>query len=299
MTRIRERGAEAKAPLLLLLAAAIWGFAFVAQRTSMEHIGPFLFTGIRFLLGSLALAPLLWRRRRVAFTRGGAPTGPLLLAGVVLFAAASLQQIGLVYTTAGKGGIHQRVVRGDRPASRPVARASCASLGLGRSDSRGRGNVPPERDGARDHCAGRWACPSRSRGLGGARSHRRMARRAGRSDPHCSHSVRDLWRPQSVGRPLYRDDVAPRDSWERLGRSPTAVSSRSAWLTHCRSSANEPSTRRAPGSCLVSRRSAPSLAGGFCSARPLSPRALVGCALMLAGMVLAQLRHRKTERAFP
>ncbi|MGE5423270.1 MAG: EamA family transporter, partial [Ignavibacteriales bacterium] len=38
--------------LLLLLAAAIWGLAFVAQRVGMQHVGPFTFNGIRFLLGS-------------------------------------------------------------------------------------------------------------------------------------------------------------------------------------------------------------------------------------------------------
>ena len=51
--------------LLLLTASVIWGFAFVAQRAGMEHVGPFLFNGIRFLLGSLTLVPvLLFRRRR-------------------------------------------------------------------------------------------------------------------------------------------------------------------------------------------------------------------------------------------
>jgi drug/metabolite transporter (DMT)-like permease len=47
-----------KAELLLLLAAIIWGFAFVAQRVGMEHVGPFTYNGIRFMLGALSLAPL-------------------------------------------------------------------------------------------------------------------------------------------------------------------------------------------------------------------------------------------------
>ena len=42
---------------LLLLTAAIWGFAFVAQRMGMEYVGPFTFNGVRFLLGAAALAP--------------------------------------------------------------------------------------------------------------------------------------------------------------------------------------------------------------------------------------------------
>lgn len=94
--------------LLLLLAAVIWGFAFVAQRIGMDFIGPFSFNGVRFLLGSVSLLPLIFyfngkncsedkmRRDWKAALRPG------LLAGVVLFLAASLQQIGLLYTSAGK-----------------------------------------------------------------------------------------------------------------------------------------------------------------------------------------------------
>lgn len=95
-----------KANLLLLLAAAIWGFAFVAQRVGMDHVGPYTFNGIRFALGSLSLLPLIL----FYHSRGqGQEKGSILpaarvgvMAGVVLFIAASLQQIGLIYTTAGK-----------------------------------------------------------------------------------------------------------------------------------------------------------------------------------------------------
>jgi drug/metabolite transporter (DMT)-like permease len=93
---------------LLLLTAAIWGFAFVAQRVGMEHVGPYTFTGVRFALGSASLLPLLLARRAA----GGAPpelsgarlVGSGALAGAVLFLAASLQQVGMVSTTAGKAG---------------------------------------------------------------------------------------------------------------------------------------------------------------------------------------------------
>ncbi len=98
-----------QANLLLLLASAIWGFAFVAQRVGMRHVGPLTFNGVRFALGALALTPvLIWglpgrpRRPRTAplsrVLRGG------LLAGLVLFVAATLQQYGVVFTTAGKAG---------------------------------------------------------------------------------------------------------------------------------------------------------------------------------------------------
>jgi drug/metabolite transporter (DMT)-like permease len=102
---------------LLLLTAAIWGLAFVAQRVGMEHVGPFTYNAVRFALGSLSLVPLILARSARARTapRQGLPAAggavrPLnvlpagLLAGGVLFFGASLQQIGLVYTTAGKAG---------------------------------------------------------------------------------------------------------------------------------------------------------------------------------------------------
>ena len=92
---------------MLWLTAAIWGFAFVAQRAGMEFIGPFTFNGIRFLLGSASLLPLIfWMKYKQKtpaaksrnIVRGG------LLAGIVLFIGASLQQAGMVYTEAGKAG---------------------------------------------------------------------------------------------------------------------------------------------------------------------------------------------------
>ena len=95
-----------KSNLLLLLAAAIWGFAFVAQRVGMEHVGPFTFNGVRFVLGSLSLLPLIfYYRNKPQQSSNKSPKGALLpgfLAGLILFTAASLQQIGIIYTTAGK-----------------------------------------------------------------------------------------------------------------------------------------------------------------------------------------------------
>jgi drug/metabolite transporter (DMT)-like permease len=99
----RGQGKDLGASGLLLLAAAIWGFAFVAQRAGMDHVGPFLFNGIRFLLGSLVLVPFLLRRRAKRPMDRRTILG-LLAAGLVLTLAANLQQVGLVSTTAGKAG---------------------------------------------------------------------------------------------------------------------------------------------------------------------------------------------------
>ena len=102
------RSTTLKAELLLLLAAIIWGFAFVAQRVGMEHVGPFTYNGVRFLLGAVSLLPLLLLGARragpVAPVRGPLLFGGSLLAGLLLFAGASLQQVGLIHTTAGKAG---------------------------------------------------------------------------------------------------------------------------------------------------------------------------------------------------
>ena len=97
--------------LLFLLSATIWGFAFVAQRMGMDHVGPFTFNGIRFLLGALVLLPFIYRSRSQNHQEDGhrpRQNNRLVLygglAGMAIFAGASLQQVGLVYTTAGKAG---------------------------------------------------------------------------------------------------------------------------------------------------------------------------------------------------
>jgi drug/metabolite transporter (DMT)-like permease len=101
--------------VMLLLASLIWGFAFVAQRVGMEHVGPFLFTGIRFTLGAATLFAVVKVRGAIADGRkksgAGLPaakgprvSGGGLLLGLVLSGGATLQQVGLVYTTAGNAG---------------------------------------------------------------------------------------------------------------------------------------------------------------------------------------------------
>ena len=101
-----------KSDALLLLTSTIWGFAFVAQRVGMDCVGPFTFNGVRFALGSLVLLPLILTKRSRRDTSGklrtDSPAKMLIfgggLLGITVFTAASLQQVGLVYTTAGNAG---------------------------------------------------------------------------------------------------------------------------------------------------------------------------------------------------
>ncbi len=99
------------AHFLLLLVAAIWGSGFVAQRAGMETLGPYSFNAARFVFAFLSLLPLWWYMKQrhqgkpqlqesysTVFWLGG------LLAGSLLFAGFSLQQVGLQYTTAGNAG---------------------------------------------------------------------------------------------------------------------------------------------------------------------------------------------------
>lgn len=141
------RDASFRADVLCLVTALIWGLAFVAQRIGMDHMGPMGFNGIRFALGALALAPLAMRSMRypppAPFLAGGNPGFPWLgglLAGTVLFAGATLQQVGLKYTTAGKAGFITGLYvvlvpllgffLGQRPARGDVVGAVAAAVGL-------------------------------------------------------------------------------------------------------------------------------------------------------------------------
>lgn len=103
---------KVKADLILLLAAAIWGFAFVAQMVGMDYVGPFTYNGVRFSLGVLVLLPFLINKIRkgeqLFFVHQHAVRRKLLLGslltGLLLFAGVAFQQLGLQQTTAGKAG---------------------------------------------------------------------------------------------------------------------------------------------------------------------------------------------------
>lgn len=131
-----QRKMQLRGNLMLLLTAMIWGAGFVAQSAGMEYVGPFTMQACRFLLSGLVLLPVIaLRSRRGKGESGTAARGEntrLLvrggICGVLLFTASSFQQFGLLYTTVGKSGfitamyilivpligllLHQRVGRG-------------------------------------------------------------------------------------------------------------------------------------------------------------------------------------------
>ena len=112
---------QVQAEILLLLAALFWGLAFVPQKVAMEHIEPLAFNAWRFFLGGLLLIPVVsWVSRRapklskelqpgeegghrVAHSWRACLSGGAIL-GFWLFLGAALQQASLLYTTAGRAG---------------------------------------------------------------------------------------------------------------------------------------------------------------------------------------------------
>ncbi len=97
---------------LLLIASVIWGTAFVFQRNGMDNIGPIAFNAARTTLSAIVVAPIaLWRfkktapivpEERKAYIRNTIVGG--IWCGVFLALASAMQQTGLIYTSAGKGG---------------------------------------------------------------------------------------------------------------------------------------------------------------------------------------------------
>lgn len=104
---------RAKNALMLVMTAFIWGTAFVAQSMGMDYLGPFTFNGVRSLIGGIALLPCIlllqkWNREETGAKVQNGNRKDLILGGtacgLLIFGASSLQQLGIQYTTAGKAG---------------------------------------------------------------------------------------------------------------------------------------------------------------------------------------------------
>ena len=105
-----------KSSFLLVLAAFIWGVAFVAQSVGMDYVGPFTFIGARYLIGGLVLIPCIAFLKKLGYGDDGNKSETQkkeefrigvkggIFCGLALFISSSLQQIGIMYTTVGKAG---------------------------------------------------------------------------------------------------------------------------------------------------------------------------------------------------
>lgn len=97
--------------MILLLAAAIWGVAFVAQSVGMEYVEPFTFLAARSVIGTMVLLLYIIIRDRgnrsynkeIRCNKKELAVGGICCGGL-LFLASILQQIGIQYTTVGKSG---------------------------------------------------------------------------------------------------------------------------------------------------------------------------------------------------
>ena len=136
---------QLRANLLLLLTAMIWGAAFVAQSVSMDYVGPFTFLCTRSILGGVVLLPVIAvmrkqeksaeksENRRILFLGG-------ICCGIMLFIGSALQQVGIQYTTAGKAGFITAMYMvlvpicglffGKRPGGRTWAAVVVALVGM-------------------------------------------------------------------------------------------------------------------------------------------------------------------------
>jgi drug/metabolite transporter (DMT)-like permease len=118
MVRNEQRRNIALSTSILTFTAFVWGMGFVAQRSGMENVGPFFFSGARMILGAatlfivLAVMNAIQRARSSKASEVGAATKAtarqLILGGMacgaILFFAGNFQQVGLVFTTASKAG---------------------------------------------------------------------------------------------------------------------------------------------------------------------------------------------------
>ncbi len=95
------------ANLLLLLAGAVWGMGFVAQRTGMDHIGPFSFIAIRFTIAAVVVWPFVWwesSKNSEKLANKAVSLFQFSIIGVVFFCGMAAQQVGLMTTSVSNSG---------------------------------------------------------------------------------------------------------------------------------------------------------------------------------------------------
>jgi len=291
-----------RSDLLLLLAGAIWGLAFVAQRLGMEHTGPLTFNGVRFGLGALALWPLVYRlgrRRDSGVARPAAWSADLhrgLVLGLVLTGGATLQQTGVVYTTAGKAGFITGLyvvlvpilglAVGQRTGGRTWLGAVVATVGLYLLSISGRFTMAR---GDLLVLAGAvfWAAHVLL-----------VARWAPRTEPvrlaalqFAVCSLLSVAGAFALEEPAWPGILAARWPILYAGLLSTGV----AYTLQVVAQRHAPPAHAA---IILSLEAVFAVLGGIVMlGETLSPRALAGCALMLVGMILSQIEVRPRRRA--
>ena len=105
------KNSKLKGNFILLLTSFIWGTSFIAQSKGVEEISPIAFTGIRTMLGSIVLIPVILfldRNRKKKNFPVQKVNKTLILGGIIcglfLCIASTLQTWGMVYTSPGKSG---------------------------------------------------------------------------------------------------------------------------------------------------------------------------------------------------
>jgi drug/metabolite transporter (DMT)-like permease len=93
------------ASLLLLVCTMFWGFAFIAQKSALDDMGPLTFAGVRYLIGGLLILPLALREyRRSGIRLTGRQWVAILAMSTAFFIGSWMQNAGLATTTATNGG---------------------------------------------------------------------------------------------------------------------------------------------------------------------------------------------------
>ncbi|MDP8922451.1 MAG: DMT family transporter [Chloroflexota bacterium] len=107
-----RRSTRQRADLALLAVAAAWGATFVMVKDALDQVGPLTFVAFRFGLSAAAMLPFLRRPPRLLASTVHAGRGRLgrdiagagMLVGAFLFAGYALQTGGLQFTGAGRAG---------------------------------------------------------------------------------------------------------------------------------------------------------------------------------------------------
>ena len=121
---MKKKQTPLKNSLILLLTATIWGIAFVAQSEGGDAVGAFTFNSTRSLIGSLVLIPVIFLLNKITpkdnksesgISSGNSSSGNIfsrnrtlilggISCGICFFLASNFQQLGIMYTSVGKAG---------------------------------------------------------------------------------------------------------------------------------------------------------------------------------------------------